>query len=223
MNTMMQNSPNKSSGGEETELENVVHGNTAVYEIFNSLNSSAKQKNDMPAIKNFLDNDETIKENASSVSYSYDIQMPIFTKDPSGKIVKSDFSETFRSTMGVDMNASAASSAMMSMSPMGNIEVWQEMLPGENDSDVNEIIKNQYDLVYGSWPENYNDVVVILSKRNEIPDVVMYTLGFKDQEKLPEIMNAAMTGGLIDDYGVTDWTFDEVMSKDYKLILPCEY
>ncbi len=223
MNTMMQNSPNKSSGGEEAELENIVHGNTAVYEIFNSLNSSAKQKNDMPAIKNFLDNDETIKENASSVSYSYDIQMPIFTKDPSGKIVKSDFSETFQSTMGVDMNASAASSAMMSMSPMGNIEVWQEMLPGENDSDVNEIIKNQYDLVYGSWPENYNDVVVILSKQNEIPDIVMYTLGFKEQEKLPEIMNAAMTGGIIDDYGVTDWTFDEVMSKAYKLILPCEY
>ena len=51
----------------------------------------------------------------------------------------------------------------------------------------------------------------------------MYTLGFKDQEKLPEIMNAAMTGGIIDDYGVTDWTFDEVMSKEYKLILPCEY
>lgn len=223
MNAMMDNSPNKSDDGEEAELDNVVHGNTAVYEIFNSLNSSAKQKNDMPAIKNFLDNDETIQENASSVSYSYDIQMPIFTKDPSGKIVKSDFTETFQTSVGVDVTSSAASSAMLSMTPMGNVQVWQEMLPGENDSDVNEIIKNQYDLVYGSWPENYNDVVVILSSKNEIPDIVMYTLGFKDQEKLPEIMNAAMTGGIIDDYGITDWTFDEVMSKEYKLILPCEY
>ena len=64
MNAMMQNSPNKSDNEEETELDNVVHGNTAVYEIFNSLNSSAKQKNDMPAIKDFLDNDETIQGNA---------------------------------------------------------------------------------------------------------------------------------------------------------------
>ncbi len=223
MNAMMDNSPHKDEDSEPAELENIVHGNTAVYEIFNSLNSSAKQKNDMAAIKEFFDSDETIAENASSVSYSYDIQMPIFTKDPSGKIVKSDFSETVQTTMGVDMNASATSSAMMSMSPMGNVEIWQEMLPAENGTDVNEMIKTQYDLVYGSWPENYNEVVVILSQRNEIPDIVMYTLGFKEQDKLPEIMGAAMTGEIIDDYGVTEWTFDEIMDKEYKLILPCEF
>lgn len=223
MNAMMDNSPHKSNDGEETELGSVVYGNTAVYEIFNSFNSSAKQKNDMAAIKEFLDNDEKIAANASSISYSYDIQMPIFTKDPTGKIIKSDFKETFQTSVGVDITSSAASSAMLSMTPMGNVQVWQEMLPAENNTDVNEMIKSQYDLVYGSWPENYNEVVVILSQRNEIPDIVMYTLGFKEQDKLPEIMGAAMTGEIIEDYGVTEWTFDEVMDKEYKLILPCEY
>lgn len=223
MNAMMDNSPHNDDDGVKPELGNIVYGNTSVYEVFNSLNSSAKQKNDMPAIKNFLDNDETIQANASSVSYSYDVQMPIFTKDPTGKILKSDFKETFQTSIGVDVTSSASSSAMLSMTPMGNVQVWQEMLPGDSDNDVNEMIKTQYDLVYGSWPQNYNDVVVILTRKNEIPDIVMYTLGFKDQENLPEIMNAAMTGGIIDNYGVTEWTFDEVMSKEYKLILPCEY
>ena len=223
MNAMMDNSPHNDDDGEKAELGNIVYGNTSVYEVFNSLNSSAKQKNDMPAIKNFLDNDETIQANASSVSYSYDVQMPIFTKDPTGKILKSDFKETFQTSVGVDVTSSASSAAMLSMTPMGNVQVWQEMLPGDSDNEVNEMIKTQYDLVYGSWPQNYNDVVVILTRKNEIPDIVMYTLGFKDQENLPEIMNAAMTGGIIDNYGVTEWTFDEVMSKEYKLILPCEY
>ncbi len=221
MSAMMDNAPVNNDDGEE--LENIVHGNTAVYEIFNSLNTSAKQKNDMTAIQEFLDCDEVISENASSVSYSYDIQMPIFTKDPSGKIVKSDFQETVQTTMGVDLTASATSSTLMSMSPMGNIEIWQEMLPDKSSTDVSEIITNQYDLVYGSWPQNYNEVVVVLTKQNEIPDIVMYTLGFKEQDKLPEIMAAAMTGEVIEDYGVTDWTFDEIMEKEYKLILPCEY
>lgn len=221
MSAMMDSAPVNKEDGEE--LGNVVHGNTAVYEIFNSLNTSAKQKNDMTAIQEFLDCDEVIAENASSVSYSYDVQMPIFTKDPSGKIVKSDFQETVQTTMGVDMTASATSSTLMSMSPMGNIEIWQEMLPDKSSTDVSEIITNQYDLVYGNWPQNYNEVVVVLTKQNEIPDIVMYTLGFKEQDKLPEIMAAAMTGEVIEDYGNTEWTFDEIMEKEYKLILPCEY
>ncbi|MGN1305608.1 MAG: ATP-binding cassette domain-containing protein [Oscillospiraceae bacterium] len=223
MNAMMENSPHNDDDSEQAELGNIVYGNTAVYEVFNSLNSSAKQKNDMPAIKKFLDNDETIQANASSVSYSYDVQMPIFTKDPTGKILKSDFKETFQTSVGVDVTSSASSAAMLNMTPMGNVQVWQEMLPGDSDNDVNDMIKTQYDLVYGSWPQNYNDVVVILTSKNEIPDIVMYTLGFKDQENLPEIMNAAMTGEIIENYGDTEWTFDEVMSKEYKLILPCEY
>lgn len=223
MNSMIENSPMGASSDEKTASDNIVRGNTAVYEIFNTLNSSATQRNDMTAIKDFFEEDETIRDNASCISYSYDVQMPIFTKDTTGKIVKSDFNETFSSTVGLDVGSSSTASAMMGMSPMGHIEVWQEMLPGENSSDVNEIIKNQYDLVYGSWPQNYNEVVVILSSRNEIPDVVMYTLGFKDHDKLPEIMNKAMTGGIIDDYGQTEWTFDEILDKEYKLILPCEY
>lgn len=224
MNSIME-SAGRSTGGddEEKELPQKVYSNTAVYEIFNTLNSSAKQTNDMTAIKDFLENDGTISENASSVAYCYDVQMPIFTKDPSGKVIKSDFTELYQNAMGVNIDSSAAMSSAMQMSPMGQLDIFEELLPGDETDSVNELLKKQYDLVYGSWPQNYDEMVVVLTKDNEIPDVIMYSLGFKDNENMPGIVKAAMNGDIIEDYGVTEWSFDEICSKEYKLILPCEY
>lgn len=225
MNSIMESTgrgPSDNSD-EEKDLPQKVYSNTAVYEIFNSLNSSAKQTNDMTAVKDFLENDETISENSSSIAYCYDVQMPVFTKDPSGKVVKSDFTELYQNAMGVDIDSSAAMSSAMQMSPMGQLDIFEELLPGDESNSVNEILKNQYDLVYGSWPQNYDEAVVVITKDNEIPDIIMYSLGFKDSDNMPEIFKAAMNGEIIEDYGVTEWSFDEICSKEYKLILPCEY
>ncbi|MGN1101011.1 MAG: ATP-binding cassette domain-containing protein, partial [Huintestinicola sp.] len=208
---------------EEKELPQKVYSNTAVYEIFNTLNSSAKQTNDMTTVKDFLENDRTISENASSIAYCYDVQMPIFTKDPTGKVIKSEFSEIYQNAMGIDIDSSAAMSSAMEMSPMGQLDIFEELLPGDEPDSVNEILINQYELVYGSWPQNYDEVVVVLTKDNEIPDIIMYSLGFKNSDDMPEIVKAAMNGEIIEDYGVTEWSFDEVCGKEYKLILPCEY
>lgn len=225
MNSIIE-STGRGTGGndaEETELPQKVYSNTAVYEIFNTLNSSAKQTNDMTAVKDLLENDETISENASSIAYCYDVQMPVFTKDPSGKVIKSEFTEFYQNAMGVDIDSSAAMSSAMQMSPMGQLDIFEELLPGVEPDSVNEILTNQYDLVYGSWPQNYDEIVVVLTKDNEIPDIIMYSLGFKNNDDMPEIVKAAMNGEMIEDYGVTEWSFDEICSKEYKLILPCEY
>jgi putative ABC transport system permease protein len=224
MNAMMESSGGGSKDDdEEEELPNIVYANTSVYDIFNTLNSSAKQTNDMAAIKEFLDNDEVINENASSVAYSYDVKMPIYTVDTEGTIMKSDYSDMAQYALGMDYSSSSTATTMMSMTPMGAVQVWEEMLPGDTDDSVNEIILSQYDLVYGSWPTSYDEAVVILSSKNELPDVILYTMGLKDRDAMPEIMASAMSGEIIEDYGQTEWTFDEVMEKEFKLILPCEY
>ncbi|MCI5904877.1 MAG: ABC transporter ATP-binding protein/permease [Oscillospiraceae bacterium] len=225
MNSMMEshNGSKDKDGGEENGQPAKVYSNTAVYEIFNAFNSSAKQTNDMTVVKSFLENDETVSENASSIAYCYDIQMPVFTKDPSGKIVKADFAEMSQNAMGMDVDSSSAMSSAMQMSPMGQVEIFEELLPGDTPDSVNEILESQYDLVYGSWPQSYDEAVVVLTRNNEIPDVIMYTLGFKNSDDLPKIMKAAMNGDMIEDYGVTEWSFEEICSKEYKLILPCEY
>lgn len=207
----------------ENEAENgVVRANTAVYEVFNAFNSSAKQTNNMKAFKEYIENSEDIKNNASAVAYSYNTKMPIYTEDINGKIIESDMMKIMYSAGGMDSTYEFLKSSPM-MESMGAMDIWEEMLPAEDGNGVNEILLNQYDLVYGSWPQNYDEAVIVLTRRNELPDIVMYTLGLKDTEVLPDLLQAVMKGEVIDDYGQTEWTYKEICDKEFKVILPCEY
>ncbi len=207
-----------------SEPRSGVYSNTSTYEMFNAMTSTAKQTNNMKDFKEFLETDEQIRENASSIQYSYDVPMPIFTTDPSGDIIKAELGSVMNGTMGMDGESAAAASSMTNtMLSMTNLELWNEFIPGTDGELISEMQKEQYELVYGSWPENYDEVVVILSKSNELPDIVLYTLGLKDIDDLPDIMSRAMKGETIEDYGQTEWSYEEICEKTYKLILPCEY
>ncbi|MBR2284096.1 MAG: ABC transporter ATP-binding protein/permease [Ruminococcus sp.] len=213
---------------DESRSENPdkVYSNTADYEMFNSLNSSAKQINNMKKFKEFIDSDETIQSKTNAISYTYDVKMPIFTEDPSGDIVKTDFMEMYTGALGV-RDTSFASTAMnnsMSTAQMSafGLNVWEELLPDEDGGAVSEIIKNQYDLVYGSWCENYDEAVIVLTKNNEIPDIIVHALGIKEQAGFADNLKAVLAGETIDDYGETEWSYEEIAGKSYKLILPCE-
>lgn len=200
-----------------------IKSNTDIYEIFNAMNSSAKQKNNMKDFKTFLDSSEAIKNNACAIDYSYDVKMPIFTNDTEGKIIKSDFAEMVNDAMGFNGSYTVGeSNPFMQMYNM-DMDIWEEMLPGDTDDSVNQMLFNQYDLVYGSWPESYDQIVLVMTRRNEIPDVVMYSLGMKDSEQFPDIIKKVMSGETVDDYGQTEWNYEDICNKEFKLILPCEY
>ncbi len=206
------------------EAREGVYANTDVYEMFNAMNSSAKRTNNMADFKKFLENSETIRNNTSAISYSYDVPLQIFTKDPSGDIVKCDLAEVYGNSMGLDSSATAqASMATNTMLSMMDLELWEEFIPGENGELISDVVYDRYELVNGRWPEAKDEVVVILSKYNELPDIVLYTMGVKDTDDLPDIMKKAMKGEVIEDYGETSWSYEDFSDREFKLILPGEY
>ena len=215
-------SANKSEG----DSEETIYANTAMYDMFNTMNSSAKQINNMKDFKTFVDSNDVIAENSNAVSYGYDIQMPVFTKDDEGRIVKSDLNELFAQSMGMGSMMGSDSMAMMGSSgasTMFSVQIWEELLSNEAGDDINPMLYEQYDVVAGSWPKNYNEIVIVLNEENELPDMATYALGLKPAEKLTEIIKSAMRGEEIKDYGKVKWDFDELLGKEFKMILPCEY
>ena len=203
-----------------------VYAGTEMYDMLNSMNTSAKQVNNMVKFKKYVDSNDTIKDKSNAISYGYDVQMTVFSKDENGVIVKSDLNEIYAKAMGMeDMMESnpLLSGSSSSMSSMWNVDIWEELLPSDDGSDINPLIYEQYQLVKGSWPKNYDEVVVVLDENNEIPDMITYTLGLKSADGFGDIIKSAMRGEEIKDYGVTKWSFDDLMNKEYKLILPCEY
>ncbi len=208
--------------------DDTVYANTAVYDMFNSFNSAAKQINNMKDFKEFLETDSVIAEKASAISYNYDLKMPIFTKTPSGEIIKADFMDMYSRALGVNgtdymnmaMNSPMAGSQEMTA---WGLSVFEQLLPGSDGDPVNGLIRDQYEVVDGRWPEEYDEAVVVLTKNNEIPDIIVYAMGLKDTDEFSENLKAAMNGDVIESYGQVEWSFDEIKDKKLRMILPCEY
>lgn len=207
--------------------DDTVYANTQVYDMFNSFNASAKQINNMKDFKTFLDSDSVIKEKSTAVGYRYDVKMPVFTESPSGDIIKVDFMDMYSKALGMsdsDIMATTMNNPMagMEMQAFG-LNVMEEMLAGENGEPVSNIVKEQYEVVNGRWPEKYDEAVVVLTRNNELPDIIVYAMGLKDQEGFSEKLKAVMSNQEIADYGQTEWNIDEITNKKFKMILPCEY
>lgn len=56
--------------------------------------------------------------------------------------------------------------------------MWSQMI------DNQDLLNSQYDLVAGSWPDNYNEVVVVADKNHQITDVSLYALGIRNSSEL---------------------------------------
>ena len=211
-------SPEKNTDGEK------VYSNVDIYDIFNTMNSSARQTNNMKSFKEFVDSNETINDKATAISYTYDVNMPVFTETPDGEIMKVDFMEMYSGALGIKDASSVTSAnpmASMQLSMMG-LDVMTELLASEDGTQVSELIKNQYDVVNGRWCENYDEVVVVLTSNNELPDIIAYAMGLKEPEEFSRILKSAMNGENIENYGNLEWNFDEIINKKFKMILPCE-
>ena len=98
-----------------------------------------------------------------------------------------------------------------------NTDVWTEML------DNQELLHSQYDLVAGAWPENYNEVVLIVDENNRINDYVLYSLGLKDQDELEETMTKLQNGEPVKEPENTTYTYDELLNLSFKLLLNSDY
>ena len=110
-------------------------------------------------------------------------------------------------------------------SMMSTMQVYQELLPGEDGALVGDVTKSQYDLVYGSWPQAYDEVVLMVDRDEEISDVVLYTLGYADADELGDMVSAAMAGEKYEPAQQLrqDWSYADLCARELKIILPVEY
>ena len=67
-------------------------------------------------------------------------------------------------------------------------------MPGTDGKAVSTILLDSYDLLYGSWPENYNEVVLVLNENNSIPAGTLYQLGLITGEELKGLPNRLRMG-----------------------------
>ena len=222
---------------DSTHSNDAVYKKSAIYDMMDALNNMETSENDLKSFKSYIeskrkDSESDLHRAVNGVQYSYDLDMLIYTKNVDGTIIHSDTEELMQEMvlehMGIDMQAMTNASTSMfgedatSMMSMGmggsSMNLWQELLPGDNGKPINDLLKKQYDVVYGSWPNSYDEIVLVLDENNELDDMTLYALGLEPKEDVDSIMEAAVNGKELQKDNKS-WSYADICSMDFRTIL----
>ena len=198
------------ASGKDKEInhdKDKIYSNTIMNKMFNSFVTKVS-KNDLKTFKKYLDNNDEIGKYVNEIKYSYNIDLNIFNTY-NGELVKVNPSNLM-SDLGM-INSNEMSS-MYSSFGMGSNDVFVELM------DNKENVLSQYDLIYGSYPEKYDEVVLIVNSNNEISDYTLYALGLKEQKMLKEMMYNVMKGEEVDDTNL-EFSYEDICNIEFKLMI----
>lgn len=205
--SLVQNmSSNKEQESEHDEDR--IYSNNIMTEMVNTMTSTV-QRNNLEAFRKYIEkDDDRIKNLASDIQYSYSLPLYIYDTDTKDKVTRLNPSTVMENMYGMSVSEGGMMSAGMQ-----NTSVWTQLL---NNQDL---LDEQYDMVAGNWPQNYNEVVIVVNNDNEIDDYTLYSLGFKNPDEVKKIFQSAMSG---DSYETeeTSYSYDEVLNKTFKVVLP---
>lgn len=70
---------------------------------------------------------------------------------------------------------------------------------GTDGGLISDMVYEQYELVAGKFPEEANEVVLILDSSNEVSDVAVYALGMMSDDEVNDIFTAVAKKGVRND------------------------
>ena len=210
--------------GEQHDLD-AVYSNNIMYDMMSSFASAETQTNNLKDFKTYLEGDDELSSHISSISYDYDLGMSIYAKDTDGKVFKSDVTELLQTCMSELYGGDYSSYFERFGSAYSAMETWEQMLPPQDSESgelVGDLLHEQYDLIYGSWPQNYDEVMLIVNKDNEISDLVIYSLGLSAQDEVVESMQHMLDGSEFDSKDIQSWSYEDLCNMSFKIVLPAE-
>ena len=207
------------SSSELTHDLDKVYSNSMASSMMSSL-SSEIWTNDLSSFKKYIEeHQEEFDQYSSSIQYKYEGEMNIYYSDTSdglNQVYPSPVLDIMESMMSsVDLGGFQIDSSTMETYKQ-YYNSWQELVDNE------ELLKEEYDLVSGSWPTAYNEVVLIVDQNNEISPLAIQGLGLTSMQDMMDIFMQAYSGEEVDTTPM-EIDYDEVIGRTFSLILEPEY
>lgn len=205
------------SDSEEHEDKSKIYSNDIMGDIINTMVKEVKSNN-LSEFKKYIENGSSdIKSYVSDIQYSYDVPLNIYMKDTSNGVEQLNPGTMFDSIYGEGAtSASSSMSSGMGMGMFSNSSVWNQLLGNQ------QVLDEQYDVLAGHWPENFNEVVLVADKNNEVDDYTLYSLGLKDPEEVRTLFKKMMVGESYETKKDISYTFDEILDTEFKLVMPTD-
>lgn len=177
-------------------------------------------KNDLARLKSYIDNnfDETI----GYVKYNYGTDFDVYCDYTHAK---GDEDKYMKVQPFVDAIADIpALSGFKDQLEMFSsyLTVWDEM------TDNTTLLNRQYELLGNSkWPTNYDEVVLVVDRKNQINDYTLFALGLKSKEDIGSALGGS-TGGE-NSFSNSTFSISDIIGENgkeplqYQIATGCDY
>lgn len=179
--------------------------------------SGTGPENDLEKFKTYLEaNDKKLSEDIGNhfISYSYNGGFDIFTEDPKGELVNTDGSD-FESARPTGFNFLPGFGS-------GNKNPNFSQLITTRDGEISPMVKEEYELVSGKWPEGPNDLILFTDYSNQILRSKFYELGLLEKEEYEDILADLDDNKKVDIKKITI-NPEDILGHEYKILTPSDY
>lgn len=190
-----------------------IYSRPYVEDVLESLSSS--KKNNLSAFKSYIESSKGIefRKTAKAIEYDYNLNLQVYNENTDSGLVQVSPNGLLDKLGMSDMMS--IQSQFMDSSAMTNDQVWLSLPESKKLRD------DEYQLVEGKWPTNYNEVVLEVDENNEITDYALYSLGLLDQDELVKNYQKILNGETdkISKTNLKSYSVDDILNLKFRLVL----
>ena len=190
-----------------------IYSRPYVEDVLESLSSS--KKNNLLAFKSYIESSKgkEFRKTAKAIEYDYDLNLQVYNENTDSGLVQVSPNGLLDKLGMSDMMS--IQSQFMDSSAMTNDQVWLSLPESKKLRD------DEYQLVEGKWPTNYNEVVLEVDENNEITDYALYSLGLLDQDELVKNYQKILNGETdkISKTNLESYSVDDILNLKFRLVL----
>ncbi|MDR1448688.1 MAG: ABC transporter ATP-binding protein/permease [Propionibacteriaceae bacterium] len=200
------------SDGIDHDLDK-VYSNNIMSTMISSL-STASSKNDLLHFKEYIEGPQgtAFSELTSSIQYGYGIDLQVYASDTSSGVTQLNPTDLLNDTPMAGAQSNQLGFPQMSVSGGMNLDIWEELI------DNQDLLEAQYDLVYGEWPDAFDELVLVVDENNEISDWALYSLGLLDPADLKDMRAKVQNGEKVEEKPTASFSYEELAAADFKLL-----
>ena len=202
---------------------------SGVYADYSALEASEKMsasvvENNLTEFKKYLDDpDSEIRQylGENGIVYAYDVSFSVYSHDADGKLIDSDSEPGGKTGSGIGGSSAGIMSRLTGAS--GNdsaAENFSELMAGTNGESISPVITDSYDVLYGSWPEQANEVVLVLNRDNAISAKTLWQLGLITQEQYDAAEERIKNGETADELR---FSYADACNQTFYLVPACDH
>ena len=197
----------------EEHKDSKIYSRPYVEDVLESLSSS--KKNNLSAFKSYIESSKgkKFRKTAKAIEYDYNLNLQVYNENTDSGLVQISPNGLLDKLGMSDMMS--IQSQFMDSSAMTNDQVWLSLPESKKLRD------DEYQLVEGKWPTNYNEVALEVDENNEITDYALYSLGLLDQDELVKNYQKILNGETdkISKTNLKSYSVDDILNLKFRLVL----